>query len=102
MSLGHSLWRAVLAQAVADAYYEGESISGLDGRDLAREWFRFGGRDFRLVCDLAGFDPDAVQHCYLSGRMSLANISGGSLVHSERPGPRHPTVEISHINGGGA
>ena len=43
-----ALWCAVLAQAVADARR---------GRD--REWI--GSADFRMVCALAGIDPEGVE-----------------------------------------
>jgi hypothetical protein len=55
------LWAAVLWQQVADVCLQsalngGETKEG--HAEAAERWF--GSRDFRLVCDYAGLDPDAV------------------------------------------
>lgn len=55
------LWGAVIWRAVSDAVWPGVGAEARFHRDQAREWFRFGGKDFRLVCELAGFDPDFIR-----------------------------------------
>ena len=58
------LWCAVVNQAVTEALWPrpiknggSSGISHLD-KHLARRWL--GSRDFRLVCSLAGYDPDFI------------------------------------------
>ena len=60
-----TLWQEVLLRAARDATAPRPSRE----RDQAQQWFQEGGRDFRLVCSLAGLDPDGVRECYLSGRL---------------------------------
>ncbi len=57
MEAEQKLWVAVLETALNDAM----SGSNSSRRDVARRWFREGGQNFRLVCDLANFDPDFVR-----------------------------------------
>lgn len=61
-----ALWRAVVTQAVMDASWKqtgkhetvGDSVLN---RDKARAWLLGNSKDFREVCFMAGFDPDAVR-----------------------------------------
>ncbi|WP_130471756.1 hypothetical protein [Candidatus Magnetaquicoccus inordinatus] len=57
MEAEQKLWVAVLETALNDAL----SGSNPARRETARRWFREGGQNFRLVCDLANFDPDFVR-----------------------------------------
>ena len=54
------LWVAVLARAVEDALRPGEYDPDLT-RCAARYWFRSYNADFRLVCELAGRNPNYVR-----------------------------------------
>ncbi len=59
-----ALWRAVIAWAIEDACGNGHGLGGMyraRAMDAARSWFEGAGRDFRLVCDLAGLDAQAVR-----------------------------------------
>ncbi|MFV1620482.1 hypothetical protein [Phaeobacter sp. JH20_26] len=84
------LWRAILALAVSDTLYKGNSPVACDARDAAREWFRFGGRDFRFTCVMAGFDPDAVQARYMAGKFSAVAEAGHAFMHHSGREPRVP------------
>jgi hypothetical protein len=59
------LWCAVVERALHDALNPGEgACGGQDWRrihDDARRWFLRNNRDFRLVCDAAGYDPDVLR-----------------------------------------
>ncbi|AUQ71049.1 hypothetical protein [Phaeobacter inhibens] len=84
------LWRAVLALAVSDTLYEGDAPVACEARDAAREWFRFGGRDFRFTCVMAGFDPDAVQARYMAGKFSAVAEAGRAFMHHTGRPPHVP------------
>lgn len=61
-----SLWNSVIAQAIEDATSrvnpERSSHSQAHGDRLrAREWLTIPNRDFDIVCDLAGLEPDCVR-----------------------------------------
>ena len=64
------LWAAVLGQAVNDALRE-SAYSDEDRRANggARSWMDRQGRDFRLVCTLAGMEPEAVADAWRGRRM---------------------------------
>ena len=55
------LWCAVLLQVIADATSDCPySAEDRRARDEARNMLNFKGRDFRMICELAGLDPVAV------------------------------------------
>lgn len=60
-----AMWRAVIHVALLDAVGFGPSAPSATERrrlrDEARDWFRFAGRDFRTVCDLALLEPEFVR-----------------------------------------
>lgn len=67
MSSESALWSAVVSQAISDATANVSSV-GPSGyktavllRDQARRWLLSGSKDFRLVCEFAGLEPDAVR-----------------------------------------
>lgn len=57
------LWRAVIIQAILDASHVSNAppneVSKI--RNDARKFLFKGGKDFELVCDLAGFHHETVQ-----------------------------------------
>ena len=55
------LWAAVLSLAIEDAQSVGTSRQAQANRADAVRWFCEGGKDFQLVCTLAGVDPEAVR-----------------------------------------
>jgi hypothetical protein len=51
------LWRAVLLQAIEDAFGNNQSqVSPLE-RQVARDWMKDFNLDFANVCENAGFNP---------------------------------------------
>ena len=56
-SAEQKLWVAVLETAFEDAM----TSKNPEERENACRWFRDGGRNFRLVCDLANFDAGFVR-----------------------------------------
>lgn len=63
-----ALFVAVLHQALSDALHlKPDSIE----QRQADLWIRRGGPDFRLICDLAGIDPERVRARYVAGKVDL-------------------------------
>ena len=69
-----TLWQTVLIHGIKDAL-EGQirEVVTYDHR-RADAWIRDFRHDFRLVCNLAGFDPEFVRDAYISGRISLERL----------------------------
>ncbi len=63
------LWIAVINTALEDALASQDS----ELKEKARQWFRRGGQDFRLACDLADLDAGSVQ------KRVIAVIGGRSV-----------------------
>lgn len=55
-----ALWAAVLARLIADARGDGDKLD----QQRAKTVLRRGGRDLTMICDLAGFDAEAVMDRY--------------------------------------
>jgi hypothetical protein len=54
------LWFAVLRQALEDAFtYSGANIAGYE-RQEARDFVKERNKDFDIVCENAGFNPDYI------------------------------------------
>ena len=70
MSPEQILWQSVLMQAARDATApkpgDKETIRAKVEADV---WFRRGGKQFRQVCMMAGFDPDFIRDAYIGGRI---------------------------------
>ena len=76
------LWQAVLGQAISDAMMEDpQSSESVDARKSARFWFDFADRNFRLVCEMAGMNPDAVSEAWRDGRVSRAGELRQRVLH---------------------
>lgn len=84
------MWQQVVLVALTDATRPALPPglrSGTDPQAEADQWLRDGGKEFRLVCDLAGLDPDFVRHRYLAGDMDPVAIRSA---HKQSKGrPRH-------------
>lgn len=65
------LWQTVLFTAVKDAL-EGQDQERPElERFRADRWIRSNGKDFRLVCALAGLEPEFIRSAYIAGRIRL-------------------------------
>lgn len=56
-----ALWRAVIMQMFTDALSNSRKYEALQHKREAEIWLRGTSRDFRTVCDYAGYDPDYVR-----------------------------------------
>ena len=77
------LWQAVVYQALRDATFTSEAKEAKLNQRRADAWLRNGGADFRMVCDLAGFDPPFIRDAYLSGRIDAELLRGGESRREE-------------------
>lgn len=57
------LWQAVLNQAISDARRAYETKDGTGDKPLhkAKHWLTSHSTDFMMVCEMAGYDPRAIQ-----------------------------------------
>lgn len=67
------LWCAMLLRNLTDATGQGKILCEGNGASSmairhAQNWI--GSSDFRLVCEMAGFDPDAIEEKYRSGELT--------------------------------
>lgn len=96
-----ALFRAVIDLAFRDAadlpvagYVSGNLIQLQRMQDEARNWLLSGGRDFVLICDLAGRDPAEVReqaHKLLGDPDLCAAYAGAPRVGSYRKPRAAPT-----------
>jgi len=77
------LWQAVVFQAFRDATAKQPSGSeSIRAKRDADSWIRWAGKDFREVCENAGFDPDFLSEAYKAGRVNgdlLRSIERGRV-----------------------
>ncbi len=82
MSPEERLWQAVLGQAISDAMMEDpQSSKSVDAKKSARRWFDFADGNFRMGCELAGLNPDAVSEAWRSGSLSRAGAFRERVLH---------------------
>ena len=65
------LWKAVIAQAITDAKYNGLRKNYLECKRLAIDWFTDCSNDFKKVCECADVNPD-----YASKKTQMAIQKG--------------------------
>lgn len=63
------MWQAVVYRAAVDAVCPSTGDDGERNRRDADTWFRRAGKDFRMVCSLAGLDPDFIHDAYVAGKI---------------------------------
>ena len=69
------LFGAVLICGIRDALSDTPRASAHEGgwqiqRDAAVNWIVRDTKDFREVCDMAGFDPDFIRDAFMSGKIT--------------------------------
>ncbi|WRH62057.1 MAG: hypothetical protein RSE12_17045 [Fuscovulum sp.] len=69
-----NLWQAALLLALYDATRPITSAEARRNKSDAHAWIKSGRKDFRRVCEWAGFDPDMVRDAYLSGLVRVENV----------------------------
>jgi hypothetical protein len=80
-----ALWQTVLLTAIEDAMLpERRSDSYKRAKRDADRWIRGGGKDFRAVCNYAGFDPDHVRDAHLAGRIRVDETRVGRRIGFNR------------------
>ncbi|MBF0584857.1 MAG: hypothetical protein HQL80_11580 [Magnetococcales bacterium] len=91
MEAEQKLWVAVLETALHDAL----SYDNPSRMETARRWFREGGQNFKLVCDLANFDAGFVQKKILS----VIEQEGRGVAGLEPPSQRRSTKRAAQPAG---
>ncbi len=62
------LFRAIITQALEDADYNGTIMIDMRNKESAINWFLDLGKDFRTICDYAGFDPISIRDAFVKAR----------------------------------
>lgn len=81
MSSEQLLWQTVIEKAFIDATNP-EPANADDIREKARasSWIRNCGRDFRLVCDWAGMDPDFLSDAFIANKINRETFRNSSKI----------------------
>ncbi|MBO29653.1 MAG: hypothetical protein CML61_13015 [Rhodobacteraceae bacterium] len=69
------LWASVILRAVLDAHSTSEQRDERQARRQARIWLEGRTEDFRMVCALAGLDPDFIRDGWASGRITPERLT---------------------------
>lgn len=71
------LWQHVILQALMDATHPNKDSTNPDDRRARREapaWISDCGKNFRMVCDLAGWDADFISEAFRDGRIRYESL----------------------------
>lgn len=91
-----ALWRAVILQMITDAISNSQKPDNKRFRRDARHWLTRHSRDFRIVCEHAGYNPDWLQQ---EINRFLANHESPPAIEATFPDPQSQHFSISyHIN----
>lgn len=95
-----AMWVAVITQAMMDALSRSNKSEDSYQRHEAIQWLTGGSKDFRTVCQLAGFDPDYIRkkakQCLAAPRPWRA-IAGTGKRYEERKAYRKRIKELKHL-----
>ena len=72
------LFRAIITQALEDAHYTGTIMIHMRDKESAINWFLDLGKDYRTICDYAGFNPIYIRDAFVKAR------ERGLMQYSER------------------
>lgn len=79
------MWQSVIEQAFSDAMRpDPKNQNDLREKRIAANWIRSCGPDFRLVCDLAGMDPDFLSDAFNAGRVDREVMRSSSKLSKEK------------------
>jgi hypothetical protein len=67
------LWQSVVMRALRDTTSTGPGVDVVD-MQKADKWIRRRGKEYRMVCDLAGMDPDFIADAYVAGRIDAGRL----------------------------
>ena len=62
------LFRAIITQALEDAHYTGTTMIDMRDKESAINWFLDLGKDYRTICDYAGFNPIYIRDSFVKAR----------------------------------
>ena len=62
------LFRAIITQALEDAHYTGTTMIDMRDKESAINWFLDLGKDYRTICDYAGFNPIHIRDAFVKAR----------------------------------
>jgi hypothetical protein len=62
------LFRAIITQALEDAHYTGTIMIDMRDKESAINWFLDLGKDYRTICDYAGFSPMYIRDAFVKAR----------------------------------
>ena len=84
------LFGAVLICGIRDALSDTPRANVYEGgwqvqRDAAVNWIVRDTKDFREVCDMAGFDPDFIRDAFMSGKITKKSFEKRRMHWAERP-----------------
>jgi len=91
------LWQGVVLLALSDATVDDPGSRDMArARDEARTWITRAGRDYRMVCALAGWDPEFIRDSFVSGRVDHLRLksagASGPKSTDRQPRPAGPLV----------
>lgn len=84
------LWCAMLLRNLTDATGHGKILcegSGASNMAISQAQNWIGSNDFRLVCDMAGFNPDAIEEKYRSGELAALIRQIRQPMRNKKPRP---------------
>lgn len=84
------LWCAMLIRNLTDATGEGKILSETESVSKryireAQDWI--GTKNFRRICELTGFDPDAIEEKYHSGELKVLLDKMRDPLRNKKPRP---------------
>lgn len=89
-----AVWRAVLMQAITDAFSQSRKPYAQRCKREALVWLRGNSQDFRRVCEYAGYDP-----AYLHGKISnLLKLQHQTAARITRQESEHFSLPRQHIS----
>jgi hypothetical protein len=81
MSPEQLLWQTVIEKAFIDAINpDPANAEDRNQKSVATNWIRNCGRDFRLVCTLAGMDPNFLSDAFKANKINRETLKNSSKI----------------------